>query len=107
MQDVLHRDVGAEWPLIARLLADPDYAARYRAFLSDAMAGLMAPEVMARRVRELHELIVPAITGPDGELKNHTTVSSEAAFRDSPGRLLAEIDRQRERIQAALAETTR
>lgn len=107
MQDVLHRDVGAEWPLIARLLADPDYAARYRAFLSDAMAGLMAPEVMARRVRELHELIVPAITGPDGELKNHTTVGSEAAFRDSPSRLLAEIDRQRERIQAALAETTR
>jgi len=107
MQDVLHRDVGAEWPLIARLLADPDYTARYRAFLSDAMAGLMAPEVMARRVRELHELIVPAITGPDGELKNHTTVGSEAAFRDSPGRLLAEIDRQRERIQAALAETTR
>ena len=107
MQDVLHRDVGAEWPLIARLLADPDYAARYRAFLSDAMAGLMAPEAMARRVRELHELIVPAITGPDGELTNHTTVGSEADFRDSPGRLLAEIDRQRERIRAALAETTR
>jgi spore coat protein CotH len=106
-QDVLHRDVGSEWPLIARLLSDPEYAARYRAFLSDAMAGLMAPEVMARRIRELHELITPAVIGPDGELKNHTTFVSEAAFRDSSASLLGEITRQRTRIQAALAEPVR
>jgi spore coat protein H len=93
-QDVLHRDIGAEWPLISRLLSDSDYAARYRALLREAVSGLMAPDAMARRIRALYELIAPA-------------VESDAAFRDSPAGLLAEITRQRERVQAALAEPTR
>jgi spore coat protein H len=93
-QDVLHRDVGAEWPLISRLLADPDYATRYRTFLRDAVAGLMAPDAVAQRVRTLHELIAPAI-------------DADAAFRDSAASLLGEITRQRERIHAALAESAR
>jgi spore coat protein H len=105
--DVLHRNVGEEWPLISRLLSDPDYAARYRAFLRDAVGGLMAPEVVARRIRTLHDLIAPAVVGPEGELKNSTTVDSEAAFRDSPASLLAEITRQRERIHSALAASAR
>jgi hypothetical protein len=106
-QDVLHRDVGTEWPLIARLLSDTEYAARYRAYLGDALAGLMAPDVVARRIRELHELITPAVVGPAGERENSTTIASDAAFRDSPASLLGEISRQRERIQAALAEPAR
>jgi spore coat protein H len=92
--DVLHRDVGAEWPLISRLLSDPDYSARYRAFLGDAVAGLMAPDVVARRIRTLHDLIAPAVEPDD-------------TFRDSPASLLGEITRQRERIHAALAESAR
>ena len=93
--------------MIARLLSDPEYAKRYRALLGDAVAGLMAPDAMARRIRELHELIAPAVVGPEGELKDHTTVDSDAAFRGSPASLSAEIARQRERIQAALAEPAR
>ena len=62
---------------------------------------------MARRVRDLHELITRAVIGPEGELQNYTTIDSESAFRDSPASLLAEITRQRARVQAALAEPAR
>jgi hypothetical protein len=106
-QDVLHRDVRYEWPLMARLLGDPVYAARYRSHLGDALSGLMAPEAIARRVGELHDLIAPAVIGRGGERDGFSTVASEAAFRDSAAGLLRTIERQRERIRAALAEPAR
>jgi len=106
-QDVLHRDAGDAWPLITRLLDDPEYAVRYRRFLNDSLAGLMTPEAATRRVRELHALIAPAVVGDKGEVSTHTTVSSEAAFRASPEALLSEISRQHERIRSALAAAAR
>jgi spore coat protein H len=105
--DVLHRDANSTWPLISRLLAVPEYSARYRSFLDGALGGLMEPAALAKRVRELHALIAPAVVGPTGELKTHTTVSSEAAFRESPDALLEQIALQRGRIRTALAEFAR
>jgi spore coat protein H len=102
--DVLHRDAGSAWPLISRLLSVPEYSARYQVSLQEGLGGLMQPDALAKRVRELHALIAPAVVGPMGELKTHTTVSSEAAFRESPDALLGQIALQRERIRVALAE---
>ena len=103
----MHRDASSAWPLISRLLSAPEYAARYRSFLEDALGGLMEPDAIAKRVRELHALIAPAIVGSTGELRTHTTVSSEAAFRVAPDVLLGQIALRRERIRAALAESAR
>ena len=102
-RDVLHRDAGDAWPLITRLLADPEYGARYRRSLGDSLGGLMTPAATARRVRELHALIAPAVVGARGELETHTTISSESAFREAPDALLSGIARQQERIRSALA----
>jgi len=106
-RDVLHRDAGAAWPLITRLLSDPEYSARYRRFLNDSLGGLLASGAASRRVRELHALITPAVVGSNGELRTHTTISSDAAFRESPDTLLKGIVRQQERIRSALAESPR
>lgn len=103
----MYRDAGSAWPLISRLLSVPDYSARYRSFLEDALGGLMEPDALAKRVRELHTLIAPAVVGSTGERRTHTTVSSEAAFRGSPDVLLGQIALRRERIRAALAESAR
>ena len=103
----MHRDGNSEWPLISRLLSVPDYSARYRSLLEDALGGLMEPDAIAKRVRELHALIAPAIVGSTGELRTHTTVSSEAAFRGAPDVLLGQIALRRELIRAALAESAR
>jgi spore coat protein CotH len=79
--DVLHRQVGAEWPLIQRLLADPVYQARYRAELDRAVSGLMSPAAFERRARELHRLVTSSVVGPQGERPTHTTVSSAEGFQ--------------------------
>jgi hypothetical protein len=105
--DVLHRDAGGSWPLIARLLSDPDYNARYRGFLSDSLAGLMAPAAAAHRISELHALIAPAVLGPQGERTTHTTITSETTFRESPDALLSAMARQQGRIRSALADASR
>jgi hypothetical protein len=102
-RDVLHRDAGESWPLIARLLSDSEYSARYRHWLTDSLTGLMEPASAERRVRELHALIAPAVVGSKGELRTHTTISSETAFLESTDELLRGIARQRERIRSALA----
>ncbi len=101
--DVLHRDASSAWPLISRLLSVAEYSAHYRTSLEEGLGGLMQPDALAKRVRELHALIAPAVVGPMGELKTHTTVSSETAFRESPDALLGRIALQRGRIRAALA----
>jgi spore coat protein H len=101
--DVLHRDASSAWPLISRLLSVPEYSMRYRAFLEDGLSGLMEPDALAKRVRELHALIAPAVVGSAGELKADSPAGSEAAFRASPDALLGQIALQRERIRTALA----
>ena len=58
--DVLHRQVGEEWPLIRRILEDDVYLARYREALEHASGGLLAPEAFERRARTLHALIASA-----------------------------------------------
>jgi spore coat protein H len=108
--DVLHERVGAQWPLIRHLLDDEVYAARYRAYLSNALGGLFAPEAFEARARELHALITPAIVGERGERPTHTTVSSPEAFRnalDGPNGLLERSARRRAAITEALAGQTR
>lgn len=103
--DVLHAQVGPEWPLIQRLLADPVYQARYRAELERAIGGLLEPTAFEKRARELHALIAPSVVGPQGERPTRTTISSADAFNasiDGPDGLLTFIRTRRETIVEAL-----
>jgi hypothetical protein len=104
--DVLHQNVGDQWPLIRLLMADDVYAARYRVLLDSALGGQFARDAVARRARELHALIAPSITGPRGERPTHRTVASPEAFEaslDGPNGLLTLIEKRRAVIRAALA----
>ena len=108
--DVLHRQAGERWPLIARVLADETYAARYRSELARALEGSFALDTAAARIRTLHRMIAPAVVGERGERGSHTTVSSPDAFEravDGPTGLLATIRSRHEAVRAALATTPR
>ena len=108
--DVLHRQVASRWPLIQLLLSDDSYAARYRTHLAQAADRLLAPETIARRARQLHTLVAPAVVGPTGERPSHTTVTSADAFEkalDGPTGLLQTIERRRELVRTALAQNGR
>ena len=100
--DVLHSQVGEEWPLIRRLLADDVYAARYRVHLEHAVGGRYAIEAANARLRELHALIAPAVAGAGGERPTHTTVSSPEAFESSVDGVMTVVRQRHEAIRAAL-----
>ena len=59
--DVLHEQVGENWPLIRNLMADPVYAARYREHLTQAMGGLFVPEALTARA---------PVAGPDRPVRD-------------------------------------
>jgi len=107
--DVLHRSAGPRWPLLQILLDDEVYAARYRDHLRRAIEGGGAADAVLRRARELHALVRPFVTGPNGEQPTHTTLSDPGAFNDAidgPGGLAESLQRRHAAIRAAL-ETAR
>ena len=104
-RDVLHQQVGDEWPLIRFLLDDDVYAARYRTALERALGGLLAPEAFERRARALHALIASAALA---ERPTHTTISSPEAFKtalDGPDSLLSRLRARQDMVRNALAGT--
>ena len=101
--DLLHRQVDGSWPLIARILADEVYAARYRLALEQALDGMLAPATFDARVRELHALVAPSVIGPNGERSTHTTLNSPAAFESADDQLIDLMTAQRAAARTALA----
>ena len=105
-RDLLHRNAGERWPLIQKMMADDVYAARYRTLLAQALQGAFELETFARRARQLHALVAPYVSGPQGERPSHTTLSSPEAFAqavDGPGGLLDLVRKRQADIRAALA----
>jgi spore coat protein CotH len=97
--DVFFKNVGKEWPLISRLLADPDYMSRYRAHLRFALGGLYERDKLAARISEWQTLLAASV-------KSDRPVSIFAGTEDFPtaiATLLTAVDRRRSLIEAALA----
>jgi spore coat protein H len=106
-RDVLHRNAGERWPLLQKLMADESYASRYRFHLGQAVQGAFEFETFARRARQLHAMIAPYVTGPQGERASHTTISSPEGFAqavDGPGGLLELVRKRQADIRDALAK---
>lgn len=103
--DLFHGSAGTRWPLISRLLADPTYAALYRAELSRSLQGAFAVEAIGARMHTLHTLIAPYVVGPMGEVAPFTTLQSPQAFEsaiDGPGQLLEHIRDRHVQVTSAL-----
>ena len=97
---------GERWPLISLLLADPVYVDTYRDKLENAIGGLFGESAGSDRLRELHALIAPYVTGVNAETETHTTISSTAAFDasvDGTNGLIAHFATRRARVREALS----
>jgi hypothetical protein len=104
--ELFHESVGTQWPLISFLLSDPVYGATYRSKLEHAVEGLFEEGPGAERLRALHAVIAPYVTGAHAEMSTHTTISSAAAFEESvdgPSGLIAHFATRRARVREALS----
>lgn len=105
-EELFHANVGERWPLISLLLADPVYGETYRDELENAIGGLFGESAGSERLRELHALIAPYVTGVNAETATHTTISSAAAFDasvDGANGLIAHFATRRARVREALS----
>ena len=103
--DVLHAQVGSNWPLIQILLSDDVYARTYRDYLRHSLEGLFAPDAAAARLRQLHAVVAPAALA---ERATHTTISSREAFEravDGPDGLVAIVQGRHRAVRTALDGT--
>jgi spore coat protein H len=78
--DLFHTRIGAEWPLIRRLLDDPVYRATYRGYLEELLNSVLEPTRVNARVRAEYERIVPYVVGAEGESAARSFAGTAAQF---------------------------
>ena len=96
--DVLFANIGKEWPLIARLLADPVYMSGYRAHLRFALGGLYERDRLATRIREWQTLLASSVKSD----RPVSVFGGTEDFQTAIATLLTAVDRRRALIEAAL-----
>ncbi|MEZ0368495.1 MAG: CotH kinase family protein [Candidatus Sericytochromatia bacterium] len=73
-------EIDSSWPLIRFLIDDPVYHAKYVAAIAKAMNGGFAIVPTKAMYQKWHTLISPYVVGPEGEQKDATLLTNEAAF---------------------------
>lgn len=104
---ILHADVGPEWPLIERLLADPVYQERYRQALAETSQSAFALQAATARIEHLHALVAPYVVGESRERAPYTLLGSIEDFEvDLVGDngLLKQLAYQHELLSKALGD---
>jgi spore coat protein H len=78
--DLFHTRIGAEWPLIRRLLDDPVYRSVYRGHLEELLNSVLEPSRVSARVRAEYDRIVPHVIGASGETAERSFAGTGAQF---------------------------
>jgi spore coat protein H len=78
--DLFHSRIGADWPLIRRLLDDPVYRAAYRGYVTELLNTVLEPTRVNTRVRAEYGRIAPYVFGPDGESAERSFAGTAAQF---------------------------
>jgi len=81
--DLFHSRIGAEWPLIRRLLDDPVFRAAYRGHVTDLLNTVLEPARVSARVRAEYERIAPYVVGAGGEAAERSFAGTAAQFEAS------------------------
>jgi spore coat protein CotH len=100
--------IDARWPLIRFLLADAEYRATYEHELRSAIDGAFAAGPLVARLKALHALVAPHVTGPEGLEAFPYTNTTAARFQSSiegtaaENALAAHVSARHAAVRAAL-----
>jgi spore coat protein CotH len=78
--DLFQTRVGADWPLIRRLLTDPTYRAVYRGHVEELLNSVLEPSRVSARVRAEYDRIVPYVVGAGGEAPERSFAGTASQF---------------------------
>lgn len=104
---VMLDEVGAEWPMIRRVLDDPTYRASYEAKLAALLTGAFEVSAVEARMQAYHDLIAPYVVGPESEeAAPYTFLSGPEAFEQSLSAgqyaLFPHVESRHEAVRTAL-----
>jgi spore coat protein CotH len=80
--DLFLDSTGSNWPLIRFLLDDATYRAAYRGHVTDLLNTVFEPNKVVTRLRTEEALIAPYVIGPEGEVADHTFLTSPNQLTD-------------------------
>jgi spore coat protein H len=104
--DLFHTRIGADWPLIRRLLDDPVYRAAYRGYLEELLNSVLEPSRVNARVRSEYERIAPYVVGANGEAPERSFAGTAAQFEGAavgPAGIAALLQSRATAARAALS----
>lgn len=73
-------EVGPKWPLIRFLINVPEYREKYMKNVEQIINKTFNPSTMVPEYLELHKLIEPYVTGPEGENRTHSFLLDPELF---------------------------
>jgi spore coat protein H len=106
--DLFHSRIGAEWPLIRRLLDDPVYRATYRGSLEELLNSVLEPARVTARIRAEYDRIVPYVVGAERESAERSFAGTAAQFEAAaigPSGVAALLQSRATAARAALGST--
>jgi spore coat protein CotH len=106
--DLFQTRVGADWPLIRRLLDDQVYRDAYRSIVEDLLNSVLEPSRVSTRVRAEYDRIAPYVVGSNGEAPERSFAGTPAQFEAAavgPAGIAALLQSRTTAARAALGAT--
>ena len=98
------RSVGDQWPLIDYVLEDPVYFDIYVDYVADALATVYDAAALEDLVRETQEMLLPFLVDENGNLSEHSFLSSVEQLGSAGEQVIAEIAQKVAEAEAFLAQ---
>ncbi|WP_027359795.1 CotH kinase family protein [Desulforegula conservatrix] len=92
----------ASWPLISRIIAQPEYRSLYDSYVDKTVTDYFNTSIMQPIFLKAHDLISDYVIGDEGEKAGYTLLSNEAAFLGSVDSLNSHVVSRTEAVGAYL-----
>lgn len=100
----LNEESLANWPLISRLVEQPEYLAIYKSYLETTVDTYFNAATMEPIYQSAHDLIYDYVVGAEGEVAGYSLLSSEDAFINSLDYLYTHVENRVEDVNTYLGK---
>jgi hypothetical protein len=94
----------ANWPLISRIIAQPEYLSVYRSYVDKTVTGYFNTATMVPVFQNAHDLIYNYVVGDEGEQEGYTLLNSQESFTGSVDELNSHVSSRVEAVNTFLGK---
>jgi len=94
----------ANWPLISRIIAQPEYLSAYQSYVNAAVTDYFNISTMQPVFQNAHNLIARYVIGDEGEQAGYTLLGSQEAFLNSVDALASHVSNRVAAVKAYLGQ---